>query len=288
VRSLLAAIALPLGLLLASEPDAAHAENARAILGSMEAAGERIRDYTMILVKQERRLDGLEPEQRMLAKWARPQRVYFKHLEGDHDGQEAIYSRGANRDRLRAHKGSFPDVTVDLDPRGARAMAQTHHPVTEASLLLLVELVLRDARNAEERREGTLRLVGREPMLGRPCFRIEMTYPADTSVHVVREGETLWDVAEKHGSDMFVVLVRNKEKRYRGPADPRPGDRLLVPRYYAGRVELWVDVETRLPLVARIYGHDGALYERYEHHELRTNVGLTDLDFDPANPVYDF
>ena len=30
------------------------------------------------------------------------------------------------------------------------------------------------------------------------------------------------------------------------------------------------------------------LYERYEHRELRVNVGLDDADFDPNNPAYDF
>jgi len=285
----LAALVLPLGLATAAAPVPRPEEpDARAVLDSMGKAAAGIRDYTMVLVKQERRLDRLEPEQRLLAKWSAPQRVYFKALDGDNEGQEVVFVRGRNRDLLRAHKGSFPDITVNLHPNGSWAMAHTHHPVSETSLGLLVDLVLRTAAEAEKRREGTMRVAGREAMLGRRCFRVELTSPSDVETHVVRSGETLWDVARQHRSDMFVLLYRNKDRGWKRAEDPRPGDRVLVPRYYASKVELWIDEETRLPLAVRIYAHDGALYERYEHHDLRVNVGLTDLDFDAANPAYHF
>lgn len=289
----LATLVFPVGLAVAAAtavPSPSPGEgDARAILDSMGKAADGIRDYTMVLLKQERRLKELEPEQRLQTKWASPQRVYFKALDGDSAGQEVLFSQGWNRDRLRAHKGSFPDITINLDPKGSWAMAHTHHPVTETSLGLLVGLILRGVEEAGKRHEGTLRLVAREqPMLGRACFRIELTSPSDTDVHVIRSGETLWDVAKQHGSDMFVLLYRNRDRGWKGPTDPRPGDRVLVPRYYASRVELWVDEETRLPLAVRIYAHDGALYERYEHHDLRVNVGLSERDFDPENPAYHF
>ena len=32
----------------------------------------------------------------------------------------------------------------------------------------------------------------------------------------------------------------------------------------------------------------GELYERYLYRDVQLNIGLTDLDFDPANPDYRF
>jgi outer membrane lipoprotein-sorting protein len=87
---------------------------------------------------------------------------------------------------------------------------------------------------------------------------------------------------------MYALLYRNREKGWKGPTSLRPGDRVFVPRYYAGKVTLWVDTKTRLPVAVRIYAHDGNLYERYEYHDLETNVGLKDPEFDPKNPAYDF
>jgi LysM repeat protein len=282
---------LVVGLVLAAPsppPPPRSDPDPRAIVDSMVEAVDALRDYTMVLVKQELRLKGLEPEEHLLTKWARPQRVYFKTLDGPAKGQEALYVAGWNRDRLRAHKGSFPDLTVNLDPRGSLAMAHTHHPASEASIVLLARQIAGATAEAGRRGEGSLRLVSREEKLGRPCFRLEVTSPPDGAVHVVAKGETLWDVASKHGSDMYVLLYRNRDRGYKGPADVRAGDSVFVPRYYAGKVDLWVDERTRLPLVVHIYAHDGALYERYEHRDLKPNVGLTDADFDPENPGYDF
>ena len=63
---------------------------------------------------------------------------------------------------------------------------------------------------------------------------------------------------------------------------------MIVPDYYAGRIVLWIDKELKLPLQIDIYDHEGSLYEHYEHHDLKVNVGLTPADFDPKNPAYGF
>jgi len=37
-----------------------------------------------------------------------------------------------------------------------------------------------------------------------------------------------------------------------------------------------------------IFDWEGNLYETYQYSNLKLNVGLTDFDFDPANPAYNF
>ena len=61
-----------------------------------------------------------------------------------------------------------------------------------------------------------------------------------------------------------------------------------MPRYYAARIDLWIDDALSLPLVAEIYDERGAIFERFEHRDLRVNVGLDAQDFSPANPEYRF
>ncbi len=65
------------------------------------------------------------------------------------------------------------------------------------------------------------------------------------------------------------------------PADPAKG-------YYAPRVVMDFDLESKLPLRIEIYDAADRLMEQYGYEELQVNVGLTDLDFDPANPDYRF
>ena len=272
-------------------PDAAAAPSApRELLGKMGDAVARLQDYTMLLVKQEYFLDDakLEPEEHLLFKWARPYRVYFRNVQGANPGREVIYVRGSNNDRIRVHKGSFPDVNLNLDPHGAWATDGTHHPIDESSLVDLVRLIAGSAADAEKAGEGSVRVLGPQEVDGRPCDELELTSPRTGAVHVMDKGETLWDVSHASGRSMYAILQANRARGWTGPADPKRGAEVFVPRYYAGRLDVCVDRELFLPLRMTAWDFDGNLYERYEHRDLKVNVGLTDADFDPKNPVYRF
>jgi hypothetical protein len=58
--------------------------------------------------------------------------------------------------------------------------------------------------------------------------------------------------------------------------------------YYAPVSIFGIDEERHLPLYYRSYGPAGEMWEDYRYRDLKTNVGLTDLDFDPKNPEYNF
>jgi hypothetical protein len=59
------------------------------------------------------------------------------------------------------------------------------------------------------------------------------------------------------------------------------------------RAEICFDAERKLPLRYSAYGWDenggeGALLESYTYTDIKTNVGLSEIDFDPNNPAYNF
>jgi hypothetical protein len=58
--------------------------------------------------------------------------------------------------------------------------------------------------------------------------------------------------------------------------------------YYGYRVIVHVNVNTKFPLQIQIFDWDDLLVECYGYEDLKPNVGLTDLDFDPGNPEYKF
>jgi hypothetical protein len=254
----------------------------------MEAAAAGIRDYSMRLVKRELRGTVLSPEETISIKWQRPQRIYLHELAGPRAGQEVLYAPGWNKDRIRVHKGSFPDMNVNLNPYGPMAMAQSHHPIPEVSLVRLVGIVLDNVRRARAKNVGSLSLKGHETVFGRPAVRIEATTPPTGKTPTLAKGETLWDIAKATGQSMYVILHANRARKWRQADHPEPGDAVIVPDYYAGRLVLWIDSELELPLQIDLYDHEGKLYEHYEHHDLEVNVGLTDADFDPENPAYRF
>ena len=120
------------------------------------------------------------------------------------------------------------------------------------------------------------------------ALRLQLRTPKEGSTYTLLEGENLWDVARKTGQSIAPLLHANREREWKGPQDARAGDRIFVPRYYASRIDLWIDRELNLPLRALIYDNDGVLFERFEHRDLKVNVGLTAQDFDPKNPEYKF
>jgi len=242
----------------------------------------------MRLVKRELRGTELMPEETIDIKWQRPQRIYLHEIAGPHEGQEVLYAPGWNKDRIKVHKGSFPDVNLNLNPYGAMAMEQSHHPVPEISLVRLVDRVLDNVRRARAKNVGRVTFGGPETLFGHDVVRVEAKLPATGKTPSIVKRETLWDMSKATGQSMYVILHANRGRQWRQADHPEPGDSVFVPDYYAGRMVLWIDTALQLPLQIDLYDHEGNLYEHYEHHDLKVNTGLTDADFDPKNRTYHF
>ena len=58
--------------------------------------------------------------------------------------------------------------------------------------------------------------------------------------------------------------------------------------HYAHRTEVCLDPQRSLPVSLRVWDASGQLLERYGYSDYRIDVGLTDRDFDVANPDYGF
>lgn len=265
-------------------PGAPYDPAAVAAVESMEHAAEGLKSYTMVLVRRELFGKTMDPEEKLAVKWRRPQQIYFRVIEGPAEGQEVLFATGWNKNRLKVHKG----INFNLDPYGNLAMRHAHHPVPEVSLVQFVAVVADNLRRARAKNVGTLSAAARETLWQRPALRLEASMPPTGKTPTLTNGQTLWDVAKASGQSMYVILHANRARKWWQADHPEPGDAVIVPDFYAGRMVLWVDEELHLPLQADLFDHDGNLYEHYEHRELKVNVPLTDEDFSPKNPAYGF
>jgi outer membrane lipoprotein-sorting protein len=273
-----------------SERDAQAEQRRRVgrLVESMRAAVRRLRDYTVEMRMAERSDGHMPGPLRLRLKWARPYKLYVAYLDEQMDGREVIYVRGRHGDELVVHNGSFPDITVKLDPRGDMAMEGNHHPADEVALTHFVAVVADNLERALRRGEGEIELLDGRTLWGRPCTKLLWRIGGHGDMVRVHAGETLWEVADRTGRNMFLLLHHNRHRGWDEPDDPEPGDAVFVPRYYASRAEIWIDDALRLPIKAKLWDHHGQLYEFYELRDLRINVGLSDADFDPDNPRYGF
>ena len=177
----------------------------------------------------------------------------------------------------------------NLDPHAMLAMDETHHPITEVSLVQLVDRVLDNVRRARAKGVGSLTFGGKETLFGRGGRTCRGDRPGDGHDADPREGPN--PLGPGQGDGPIDVRDPSRESDARAglkPTIPQPGDAVFVPEFYAGRVVLWIDEALHLPIQIDLYDHEGALYEHYEHHDLKVNVGLKPIEFDPKNPAYKF
>jgi LysM repeat protein len=269
-----AVFALPsvVALALAVAAPAADRPDARDLVREMAEVAAALRGYTMTIVKQDTGGGALGPEIEIAAAWTRPGRFELRFVRGPGQGREVVYAPDTGDPKLRVRMGTFPWLRLGLDPFGGNAMKDQLHPITETSLVFFVETVAANVALAQGRGEGVARVAGEEDFDDRPCWKVEMEAPGDGVEHVLAAGETLWDVARRHGQSIAPILQANRGLGWRQIGDARPGQRVFVPRYYAGRIEMWISKDLKLPLKALIYDARGNLFERFEHRGLRVEA----------------
>ncbi len=221
------------------------------VMLAVQARLEAQPGYTVTFKKSER-IDGqLQPEQTLEMKIRhKPFGLYLKFLKPD-AGKEVVYHEGHYDNDLIAHGGKLTRLflpRLKVPPDSPLALKGNRHPVTEAGLLNLTRKLVR--------------------------FRM-------LDLNDVDAGTVLDRVTEPDG------------KTYLRSVHTHPHNTGVRPFSY---VEILYDPETRIPV--RFTGYDWPqsdsesgeriLGEQYCYEALNLEANLTDLDFDPANPAYEF
>ena len=228
---------------------------------ALAASRQNVKDYTAILVKRERVNGRLNDPEYMFVKVrnekktqdgkiAAPFSFYVKFLKPSSlKGREVVYTRGQNNNRIVAHEGGLKGrftPSLNLDPRGALAMMGQRYPATDIGIENLCYKLI-------ERGE-------RDKKLGGKCTVEEQRATVD------RRAATRIEVTHH---------------------EPLPHLDFHVARIY-------VDDEYGLPVRYEAYDwpargkaiSENELIEEYTYVRLKFNVGLTNKDFDAANPDY--
>lgn len=262
----------------------ANASEPQSLLDQMQQATARLSGYSVLQVKRERFGERLLPPESLSVKY-QSGRVYLHILSGPRKGAEAIYVPGWNGNKVRIHKGSFPDVTLNLDPHGNLLMDDQHHPIEHAGFDHLVGTLMNNVQRARQAGEGTMRLLPATTVGGRAADVVEMTTPWRTTPTTVPPGEDLWSLSRRLRVDPYGVLHENELHR---AGQVKGGATLRIPTYYGTRTVLAIDQQTHLPSRLEVYDGKGRLYEFYEWTALDARGALSSADFDPKNPSYRF
>ncbi len=226
-----------------------------------------IKDYTATMIKRERIKGELGNYEFMFAKirnrkvdgdkLVTPLSVYLNFIKPDNiRGREVIWVEGQNNNKLRAHEagglGLLPSVW--LDPDGALAMRGNLHPIYDIGIENLV-----------------LKLIAKGEMVRKlGPDNCELTFTQNAKVKASKDNERV----------CTVLNVRHPEQR-------EPYEFYLA--------QIFIDNELQVPIRYAAYhwpsdpgDTTGAVIEEYTYLNVKLNVGLTDADFDPNNPNYNF
>jgi len=201
-----------------------------------------VSSYTAVFHKRERIGEALNEKETIYLKFMKPFKVYMKWIKDPSYGREAIYVDGDNNNLVKVREcGLAGLINLNLDPAGSIIMKGSRHPMTDAGIENLVQLIRRETGRGVKNNEIVVINIGEEIVYGRKTRKVEFFFPA-----YVTKG------------------------------------------YYCYRAIINIDAENDLPIKVSLFEHGDRLIESYGYESLRLNAGLTDDDFDPANPEYAF
>ena len=250
-----------------------------------------VRDYTAVMIKQER-IDGtLNDVETIEFKFRKPGDVYMKWVGEPNNGQELIYRPGRNGNKIIAHRGGFWSfLTGKMEPLSNMAMRNQHHPIMTAGVGATTKMVLKDLKKGVKNKDISPQYMGVVDLGGEKAYRFETLFPNPVKeasfTHIAKEDETLWDLADRYDIAMYSIFMLNKDI---DPSDELdPGTEVIIPEYYCTKSNVYVSTKTMMIVKIESYDQYGDLYEMYHYKDLKVNVGLSDMDFATDNPAYEF
>lgn len=213
---------------------------------------EQVEGYTATFRKQER-VDGtLLDEQVMEMKVRnRPFSIYLKFRNFE-PGKEVVYYEGRHDGHVIAHGGGISRLLIPrlkVPPTHTLALTGNRHPITDAGLVNLTNRLI-FFRKQDLTDPGSVTILDRvTDDQGRPRYRSTHSHSDRSTAHLpFAHVEVLYDPELR-------VPVQITSRDW-----PETGDPTAPP----------------------------PLAERYTYDDLKLDVPLSDLDFDPANPAYTF
>jgi len=211
-----------------------------------------------------------------------PLKVYlFQKKEG---GAEILYNSTVNKEKAIVNPRRFPFINLRLYPYGSTMRKNTHHTVFQADIKYTYDIV---NYAIQKRLSNTLlKLIGKYKIGDKILYKLELinkNYRKYT--YTVKKGEDLVQIGEKKRVGSFKILELNPNIPFYDKVSP--GSKILIPNYYSKSITLYIDTQTFLPYMIKVYDEKG-LYESYIFENLKINVSFSKGEFLESCKKYGF
>tara|TARA_R110002095_G_scaffold34106_2_gene32627 strand:- start:11874 stop:12704 length:831 start_codon:yes stop_codon:yes gene_type:complete len=237
-------------LLMAADPGSEHALDPAIRLAMQSYEGtSSIKDFQATFIKREKVGRKMQPTQTMQIKFREQPLSVYLNFQKPHTGREVIYFHGRNGNQILAHETGIKGLVGTIS-------LQPNSP------------------QAMDESRYPITTIGIRRML----FQILKQWKEERQVDA--------GVVVKYFPDAKLGSMQCKVLQTSYP-DQKQGLRFHMTRLY-------IDKATNLPVRVEQYdwptkrNPTPELVEEYTYTNIRTNSGLTDADFDPKNPGYNF
>lgn len=201
-----------------------------------------------------------------------PLKIYIKNQKNI----EILYVTGQNNNEAWVYPGSFPYITLSLNPTGSLMRKGQHHTVLQAGFGTIADLLGNSNGQGSTVFTRSFRYAGDTLAQGQPAYILRSDYPQFRYItYKVGSNETIHSIANRFGCGEYRILERNN---LAVDSKLTEGQALQVPNAYGRRTILVVNTKTYLPSSVTVYDDHG-LYEKYTFLNTIANQPISAAEF---------
>ena len=238
----------------------------RDILQRMSKAGSSVQTARFTIYGEERLRNGkMFVSERIVKLNVNPHKVYFYSITPD-PTMEVLWRQGQ---KMTVNPGKFPFITLKVNHNSKIARDDSHHSIEDMGFRYLANLINYYMQNYSEKIPKWATIKDTITWQNHSCIHLVIDFKDfKPEYYTVEKGENLITIARKlHVNDYMIFSLNPSVNNLE---DVKTGQRILVPNFYATRIEFYIDRVNWLPVVQYIYDQKG-LYEKYEFRNLVLN-----------------
>lgn len=219
-------------------------------------------------------------------KFLQSPRKSYAYLHNPNKGTQVLWIADENQGKVLIRPSGFPYMSISLSPFNSILRKNNHHTVHELGFDYVAGIVKNFVNKSGDKFETFFLYQGDVIFDNRSCYKILIDYtPYQYISYTVQPNENVTDIAYKFFiSDYMIKEISPDIDDYQ---DVEPGQKIKIPNVYARKTVLYIDKETNLPLVQKMYDEKG-LFSQYEFHQLQLNVPFKEEEFRRNYKEYNF
>ena len=179
----------------------------------------------------------------------------------------------------------FPFINLKLDPSGKLIRRNQHHTLFDAGFDNFKNIVLSVLELLKVSTDRYIIDLGIKRINNTECQVLKVVNPDFSfSEYIVQKGEDVESIAKKRNLSSYLILVKNNLSFYN---DVTAGDKILIPNSYGEQFEIWIDLQSSLPIVQKVFVNK-KLFEYYEFEKIVVNPEFSYDEFDKNYVEYNF